>query len=266
MTEQKYASKESLNRIYREIIGARVVSDVPGEVPEEIFSEDEVLSKVAELVADSLPNKNFYLPTPIRVGVGDNYVSIDRDGEIVLEGTSTVWDDIRIPLSSIKRLGFSDPDWVQFQDDGAGSVGVYALAFSNSVDEEVYFGIQIPHDWKLGSNICPHVHWSPSNTDTGDVTWKLEYTISDIGGTFGTTTTIAVTQSGSGTAKKHQTADFPEIDMSVYTDPGDVSIILLCRLYRDVSDGDDYNADAFLEETDFHYQKDSLGSKTETSK
>ena len=23
------------------------------------------------------------------------------------------WDDIRVPLSSIKRLGFTDPDWVK---------------------------------------------------------------------------------------------------------------------------------------------------------
>lgn len=266
MTEQKYSAKESLNRIFREAIGQRVVSDIPGEIPEEVFSEDETLSKIAELLADSLPNENFYLPTPVRIGVGNNYVSIDRDGEIVLEGTSTVWDDIRVPLSSIKRLGFADPDWEQFQDNGTGSVGVYAPAFSNTVDQEVYFAIQIPHDWKLGTDLNPHVHWSPSNTDTGDVTWKLEYTVADMGSAFGTTATLAVTQAGSGTDREHQYADLGDIDMSSYTDPGDVSIMLLCRLYRDVSDGDDYNADAFLLETDFHYQKDSLGSKTELSK
>jgi hypothetical protein len=176
------------------------------------------------------------------------------------------WDDIRVPISSIARLGFTDPDWEQFQDDGATSTGVYALAFSKTVDQEVFFSIQVPHTWILGTNLNPHVHWSPSDTDTGSVTWKLEYTIANINGTFGNTATLSVTDAADGTALKHQYADLGDIDMSSYTAATDVSIMLMCRLYRDVSDGDDYDNDAFLLEVDFHFQSDSLGSLQEMSK
>lgn len=193
-------------------------------------------------------------------GDGTNIAKCEADGTLVFEGDATVWDDLRVPVSSIKRLGNSDPDWETFLN------GTYGLAFSNTVDQEVFFVVQIPHSWKLGSDLHPHVHWSPSNTNTGSVTWKLEYTIADITGTFGATSTLSVTDAGDGTAYKHQLADLGDIDMSGYTDSGDVSIILVCRLYRDVDDGDDYNADAFLHEIDFHFEKDMLGSRLELSK
>lgn len=176
------------------------------------------------------------------------------------------WDDVRVPLSSIKRLGFSDPDWVQFRADGVGSTGVYALAFDKNTDEEVFFSVQIPHDWEFGTDLHPHIHWSPSDTDTGSVTWKLEYTIAAINDTFDVTSLLDVTDAGDGVSRKHQYADLGNIDMSAYTAATDVSIMLMCRLYRDVSDGDDYDADAFLLEVDFHYQIDSVGSRLETSK
>jgi len=197
----------------------------------------------------------------------DNYLSVSVDGELELKGTATVWNDIRVPLSSLKRLGFTDPDWEQFQDDGAASTGVYAPAFATNADQEVFFAAQLPHDWKLGSDLQPHVHWSPSDANAGNVTWKLEYTISDINGTFGNTSTISVTDAADTVALKHQIVGFSsDIDMSSYTDNGDVSIMLICRLYRDVSDGDTYGSDAFLLETDFHYEIDSLGSTEATSK
>ncbi|KKK49070.1 hypothetical protein LCGC14_3138810, partial [marine sediment metagenome] len=173
---------------------------------------------------------------------------------------------IRVPVSSIKRLGFSDPDWEPFAEDGIGSTGVYALAFSKIVDQEVYFSVLIPHNWKLGTDLHPHVHWSPSDTDTGSVTWKIEYTIADLGGVFGNTSEESVSDVGDGVVNKHQVADLTNIDMSSYTDPDDIAIKLLCRLYRDVSDGDDYNNDAFLLEIDFHYQVDAIGSREEYTK
>lgn len=184
-----------------------------------------------------------------------------------LVDTVPTFDDIRVPLSSIKRLGFSDPDWVQFADDGAGSTGVYALAFSNTVDEEVYFSVQMPHGWQVGTDLGPHVHWSPSNGASGSVTWKLEYTIAEeITGTFGNTATVSVTDASDEVAKKHQLGFLTNIDMSSYTDPLNISIMLVCRLYRDVSDGDDYGADAFLLEIDFHYQSDADGSRAAISR
>jgi hypothetical protein len=177
-------------------------------------------------------------------------------GEIL----ATAWDDIRVPANMAKRIGNADPDWEVFLN------GVYGLAFSASVDQEIFFTVQIPHSWKLGTNLHPHIHWAPSDTDTGSVTWKMEYTIANINGTFGATATLDVTDAGDGTAHKHQYADLGDIDMSSYTADTDVSITLLCRLYRDIDDGDDYTSDAFLLEIDFHFEIDTNGSTEELTK
>jgi len=44
-----------------------------------------------------------------------------------------------------------------------------------------------------------------------------------------------------------------------------ISSMLICRLFRDVSE-DDYNNDAAFLEFDIHYEINSVGSKTETVK
>ena len=221
--------------------------------------EVELLSAWFEL---STMLNNGLLPKA-KIGQGDNYITIDADGNLTLVGGATVWDDLRVPLSSIKRLGFSDPDWVQFKDNGAASVGVYALAFSEVVDEEVFFSVQLPHAYKEGSAIKPHVHWAPSDGGAGGVTWGLEYTWADIEGTFGNSTIITADDLTDEVSHKHHTADFADISG---TGKG-ISSMLMCRLFRDISDANDnYGSDAFLLEIDFHYEIDAMGSKEAVSK
>jgi hypothetical protein len=191
-----------------------------------------------------------------------NYTEVESDGTVVFYGDATVWDDLRVPVNSVRRLGFSDPDWVQFRDDGAASVGVYALAFDDGTDEEVFFTAQIPHAYREASSITPHVHWSPSDGNAGNVTWKLEYTWANIDGTFGNTSTVSVTDSTDSTSHKHLVANMTAISGAGKT----ISSMLQCRLYRDVSDGDDYASDAFLHEIDFHFELDTIGSREISTK
>jgi hypothetical protein len=196
----------------------------------------------------------------LRVGSNTNYTDFDENGTLQFAGDGTVWDDIRVPASTASRLGNSDPDYEVFKN------GVYAYAFADNVDQELMFSVQVPHNWKLQTNLNPHVHWSPPTTGTGTVTWKIEYTIADINGTFGSTNTLTCKDAGDGTAYKHQIIDCGDINMSAYADSGDVSIMLICRIYRDVDDADDFVGDAFLLETDFHYEIDTIGSRNELSK
>ena len=179
-----------------------------------------------------------------------NYVQLSDVG-LYLIGTATMWDDIRVAAQSV-RPGASSPTWSTFKDS------VKTWHFSKVTDQEVEFSVQLPHAWKEGSDIEPHVHWCPIDTDTGNVTWALEYTWANIDGTFGATTAISISDDADGTAYKHQIADFAAISGSGKT----MSSMLVCRLYRDVSEDDYDNSAAFLE-FDFHYQINSLGSKEE---
>jgi hypothetical protein len=176
------------------------------------------------------------------------------------------WEDLRFPVNAVSRLGTTDPDWVQFKDDGAGSVGVYALAFdgSGTRDEEVFFIAQIPHGWREGSTLRPHVHWSPTDATAGNVRWVLEYTVASIGGTFGNTSSLTVNAASDQVAGKHQFDALGDITMAGKT----ISSILVCRLMREATDAADTynNQDAILFEVDFHYEVDRPGSRQELVK
>jgi hypothetical protein len=205
-----------------------------------------------------------------------DYVSIDTSGNLSLVGDATVWEDLRFAAQTLGRLGNSDPDFVKVADDAGdpASVGVYGLGFDDSRPEEVVFAVQFPHEWKEASAVTFHVHWAP-NTGTGSlekgVVWGLEYSWANIGVvdgtgtpvTFPNATTIYATDIDTFTAKEHRMVNFSAITATGKT----ISSMMLCRLFRAVSSSsDDYADDAILLEADFHYEIDSMGSKTISAK
>jgi len=177
----------------------------------------------------------------------------------------TVWDDLRVSLETTRRGAANAPGFQKVNDDGSGSVGVYATLFSKSTREDVFFSVQFSHDWQTGSDIEPHVHWMPTDTDTGTVRWGLEYCWVDINGTYSNTTIIYDEDPADGTALKHQYASF-----GLITPPSHitgVSSMMMCRLFRDATHAnDDYDADAAGLEFDIHYQRNSVGSRKMHSK
>jgi hypothetical protein len=205
----------------------------------------------------------------VKGGDGTNQVSLSKEG-LYLEGTATMWDDLRVPVLSTRVPAIGGPGFAKWLDNGSGSTGVFLYWFSPTSEESVYFVAQMPHRWKEGSDIEVHVHWVPKTnallTPT-DVCWGLEYTWQSINGTFGNTTIIYGDEqtNGSGeymTKDKHYLTELGTITGSGQT----MSSMLVCRLFRDatgVGGTDDYGNDAGLMEIDFHHQIDSLGSKEE---
>ncbi len=192
----------------------------------------------------------------------------DRERQLRKTGEGVSWDDLRVPLTGTQGAGVRDPDFTQVLDDGAGSTGVYAMAFASNQIEELFFQAQMPHSWLRSSDIDVHVHWIPAAAApvaTEGVRWGLEYTIQDIGGTFAETSTLESSHIFTTEARyDHIYQDLGEIDMSGITG---VSAMILGRVYRDPTHGDDdWGEDAHLLEIDFHFKVDSLGSDEETSK
>lgn len=173
---------------------------------------------------------------------------------------STSWDDLRVPVTATNIGTANDPNFSQVLTNGAGSQGVYTYLFDASAEEELFFNVQLPHAWKEGTDIEPHVHWFPTSADTGTVRWGLEYTWSSVNGAFGNTTIIYTNDPADGTAYKHQLADFSAISATGQT----LSSMLMCRVFRDAGNvADTYTGDAGLLEIDFHHRIDSLGSLSE---
>lgn len=207
------------------------------------------------------------------VKINTNMV-IESDGTMKMDGAATVFDDIMVYPDATSRGGSKAPVWggasgSAFKKNGS-SQGVFLWMFSSSTEQEVYFTIQIPHGYKVGSTLYPHVHWTTaSGTPSGtNVVWGLEYTAIAIAGSFPNTTSIVSnsiigligTPTGTG---QHIITPLPTI-------PGTnlgISSIIICRLYREVSNPNDTFANEVgLLGFDVHYEKDTQGSRTEFTK
>lgn len=193
-----------------------------------------------------------------------NYTDFEADGTMVAKGGAICWEDLRI-ASSQARLGSSAP---AFSSGFAGSSAMYTLQFNyTGTTNQIFFEIQMPHGWVTNSTIWPHVHFSPVS-DTGgvakNVRWKLDYTWASINGTFAAPLTAVMDKSFTDAQWDHLMA----VSASGISGAGQgISSMLVCRLYRDTSDGaDTYDDLVCLLEFDIHYEVDMLGSREETSK
>jgi hypothetical protein len=175
------------------------------------------------------------------------------------------WDDIRSPAVQGKVGLTSPPSFEQILDDGGGSTGVFSYVFSATQEKELFFAVQMPHSWKVGSNVLPHLHWLPSSNGTGSqkVSWGIEYSAGAISDVFpNTTITYANTAVLDETlvANKQYATVFEEIDLSAQTI---ISSMIMFRVFRDATGTgltDDFTGTAALLEVDFHFQMDTLGS------
>jgi hypothetical protein len=171
-----------------------------------------------------------------------------------------VWDDLMIPGHGVKG-GASAPSFATFS-----TYGNMAYLFAGNQDNDVYFSAQLPNSYMEGSSIVPHIHWAEGGT-TGagtNVVWELVTQWANMGAVFPAGSTNYITNSITGTNWTHQISSFPALSGTGKT----VSSMLMCRLRRlaSANASDDYNQYAAFLQFDFHFRKDTLGSRTETAK
>lgn len=170
------------------------------------------------------------------------------------------WDDLRFPAQAINPAGAAVPASV---DTNTGM-----LSFSGSADNTIAGMGQMPHSWKYGSALHPHLHLVFPTANAGKNTrWKFEYQIWPLAGVaaanYGTYTALTVmTVANPDNVRSHVLAEFAPITMT-----GNLgSTCIMWRVTRlassDVAD-DDTNA-CILLEMDIHYEMDKMGSPEET--
>lgn len=198
---------------------------------------------------------------------GGNYSEIESDGTLKLNGNATVWDDIRITPGSFDRPGVADPAYVAYYPAGGG-LGVYLPEFAKN--DFASFTIQLPHGYKQGTDISVHLHWTPGdrgNEENGaTVGWKVDYSWANADGTFGAMATADLSDACDGTDHKHQMT--PQVTIDGHTTPKTISSMLMCNIRRSDTGADDTWASAvsgqlpLLLEVDFHFEIDTIGSRT----
>lgn len=176
--------------------------------------------------------------------------------------TDTYYDDIRVPLNNTKLTPTKSEPVLDDIGDGILAYGFDADADST---EALHFVAQMPHGWKIGTNISAHIHWMPSTTNEGNVLWKMKYRAAGIDSVFTAVDSFYLVDAGDGTAWKHQIFSLGNISSDSIG--GGVSGIIIGSIARVGEDGTDtYTGSAYGLEIDFHYQIDAPGSPETFSK
>jgi hypothetical protein len=218
----------------------------------------------------TLSSSNINIKNSSSLIIGNNpstgYTEFEKDGTIVFKGDATVYKDILQNLltqsyvNPAADIALNIPEGnVEFKQ--ACNLGDYAI-----------MNIQINHDWKMGSDISPHLHWVQNSSDTPN--WLIQYRWQPNGQPFSTTwnySTIAshVFAFVTGTTMTQITGF---VDISPPSSYG-ISDIVQFRVLRDgdndsakFASTDLLGASVYALNFDIHYEIDTIGSRLEYSK
>jgi hypothetical protein len=166
---------------------------------------------------------------------------------------NTVWDDLRFPATrgQVNPVN-SKPD---FDTTNVG------LRLDPGSEEPIYIVAQLPHKYKAGTNIRPHVHWQATSTDTNTVSMRLQYKWFNNGEVPPAYSNVYKTMTPSGTAFGASATGIAELDGTGKKE----SSILKIVLTRDATNAttDTYPDDILLDAFDIHFQIEKIGSGPE---
>lgn len=182
---------------------------------------------------------------------GTNGFVIETDGTIRADGAATTWDDLKVPFTTSMKGSNSLPD---FDYTNIG------LLFPNDAAEAIYMVVQMPHAYKEGSDIYPHVHWQQSNATFP--TWNIQYKWFNSGESVPPSFTPVTTNTG--VFNPYTSGNLAQISsFAAITGSGKkISSILLIKFWRTGGPAGDILAFEF----DIHYEIDTQGSREEFHK
>jgi len=182
-----------------------------------------------------------------------------------------VWDDLRIVPTAFDFGGSSDPTLVTYTPTGSG---IPVMLYEFAKTDVAYFVVQIPHNYKVGTDIYVHAHWTPGSRGSAEsgkfVGWKVAYSWANINGTFSAMTVADLSDACDGVNDKHQMT--PDVLIDGHTVAKGISSMLICYITRtDTGADDDWVSSTggqmpLLLEVDFHYQIDTIGSRVISAK
>jgi len=219
------------------------------------------MKKLLFLTTIILISINIHKANAQEVKLNTNLV-VEADGTIRMDDGAIVWDDLRVPLT-FGTSSLLATNWEPFVGN------TFLDCFKATGTDALYFVVQLPHSWKEGTTIYPHIHWIPQvngAANANGVVWELEYTWANNGETFVTTpvitaSTISPALSGNLVAKTHY---ITPLGTGIPATGKKISSMLVCRIARLGGDSSDtFAGTAGVLEIDFHYQLDTFGSREE---
>lgn len=194
---------------------------------------------------------NLYNPNAVAIKGGTIYTDLLRLND-------SAWDDLRFPANAINPPGAAA--------DPTRNTSTGMLEFSGSADNVIAGIAQMPHAWKAGTTIYPHLHLRFPTANTNTSRWRLDYDVAsssvDFTNNYGTYTSLtAVSQVNPNNAKAEGMLSLGTIGMAGFGE----SSVIMWKLTR-LAASDDLDTDTsavVLLEFDIHYEINKLGSDNE---
>lgn len=168
------------------------------------------------------------------------------------------WDDLRFPAQAINPAGANDAPSVDTTLTGFPGT----LLFSGTQDNVICGIAQLPHDWRRGSAIRPHIHWAKPTGSSSAVSWVHYYRLCGfageapgewVGPVAGT-----LAYGDQTVSDQHLITTFGTIDLA-----GQKESCCLNWQIRRLGNTDADNNAVRLLEFDFHYYRGKGGTVTE---
>ncbi len=256
---------------WRELTSGASLIDADGDTKIEVEQtpdEDKIHFSTANVAGDaSVERMTIDKAGVTKIGdiAGGNDTKIEADGTLMFEGNAEVWDDLRVSMD--KGSSSASLDWFPGESSGPQ---IWYFRDAKGL-ESLSFQVQLPHSYKEGTTIYPHLHWTPNASESGDVEWNLDYTWVNYNPitpqVFPAITTSTAVETGPFTQRTHLITGLTVGGVGLDGTDKKISSILICRLWRNSGNSaDTYTNDAGLLSLDFHFQIDTVGSRETFSK
>jgi len=187
---------------------------------------------------------------------GGDYSEFEPTGTYKANGGALTWSDLIVPATNL-RPGGTPPAFAAFNN------GIWGFRFDAGSSDELHGAVELQHDYKEGTDLYFHVHWSPTTTNTGNIVWGCEYSVAKIGNTFPASTSQSGTPTAApGVINRHAIYSIVTISGAGLT----IGSIVTFRVFRQNGGTDTFTGNAFLHSVGIHYQSDTLGSRSISTK
>ena len=241
------------------------VGVIVGNVIGPAASTDNAIARWDGATGLLLDNSTLFLDNSGNLSKITDDLLLDCGANKTLELTQPVYEDLQVSISNIKVPTSNAPASRLYNHGIGGGVTFPVLGFT--VGDYIYFDIQTSHSMKLNTILDNHIHYVlPNTTNIGD---KFQFQLDviaagintqwalPVGSPFSSEHTIAANDN-----TYHRLLEIADIPASNDT----VSTIYKCKLSRIAATANEYGSEVYMEFTDCHYQKDTMGSRQEGSK
>jgi hypothetical protein len=213
------------------------------------FSDDIFLNTGEAVMFEATTTKLQYGNT----GDLDVYTPANK----TLELQTSVYNDANVG-GLVLRTGGTAPGVVQWKDNDGDNTGIYTVGFDDG--DQGSGSIEVPHDYKEGTDLVFHIHYGINDAPTGtdQIRFDLIYNVQRDGTTFVDATTIDSADVAVDTQYKTGRIDFTAITGTTFKIGDQFNF----TIKRTTAVGDAYAGDVLTQTLGFHYQTDTMGSRS----